>query len=79
MRVENRKVSVVARDGLEPPTPAFSGLRSVALNLLIRLRFALNFALKNTIILEWYWNGNGMNYCTNPSTTFLCDSGMNCW
>jgi hypothetical protein len=27
-RVENRKVRMVARDGLEPPTPAFSGWRS---------------------------------------------------
>ena len=26
MRAENRKVRMVARDGLEPPTPAFSGL-----------------------------------------------------
>ena len=28
LRILNREVRLVPRDGVEPPTPAFSGLRS---------------------------------------------------
>jgi hypothetical protein len=49
---------VVARDGIEPPTPAFSVLGSPIAIWLIRFCFVLIFALKMAIILEWFWNEN---------------------
>ena len=44
--------NVVARDGIEPPTPAFSGLASLIVNLLIRFAMDIIFALETASVLE---------------------------
>jgi hypothetical protein len=71
-------LSLVARDGIEPPTPAFSGLDSLRRICMIRQGF-LSVLVTNGSL---FWNGFGMrigmSYCTNPSTTLRCDSGMCC-
>ena len=41
----NSLMGMVARDGIEPPTPAFSGLRSATVILLIQHCLALSVAL----------------------------------
>jgi len=43
---------VVARDGIEPPTPAFSGLTSSTLNLLKTNKLAAFLALKKGLQLQ---------------------------
>jgi len=48
---------VVARDGLEPPTPAFSGPARTIVILLIPFGLSIFYALKTAILLEWNWNG----------------------
>ena len=49
---EDDAMVVVARDGIEPPTPAFSGQRSAALILLIHLAFNLKTTLIPARLLE---------------------------
>jgi hypothetical protein len=46
---------VVARDGIEPPTPAFSGLDTAILISLISLRLLATLAT----FPPTYWNNNG--------------------
>jgi hypothetical protein len=43
---------VVARDGIEPPTPAFSGRKSPSAMSLIRFALIIIFALKLAVLLE---------------------------
>jgi hypothetical protein len=43
---------VVARDGIEPPTPAFSGRKSPNAMSLIRFVLVIIIALKLAILLE---------------------------
>jgi len=43
---------MVARDGIEPPTPAFSGWL-YCIKLLIPEHPTIIFTLENAIILEW--------------------------
>lgn len=50
MRVENRKVRMVARDGLEPPTPACSGPLSQRNNM-FRIRISTQFETIKQILL----------------------------
>jgi hypothetical protein len=45
-------LKMVARDGIEPPTPAFSGQRSAALILLTHLAFTLTTTLIPARLLE---------------------------
>jgi hypothetical protein len=40
---------LVARDGIEPPTPAFSGLRLARLILLNQFNWTRYFALKSRV------------------------------
>jgi hypothetical protein len=47
--VDYKDFSVVARDGIEPPTPAFSGLRSIKSILLKQLIQSINFRSKNWV------------------------------
>jgi len=47
---------MVARDGIEPPTPAFSGLDTAIVNPLILFTILLNFPLPVGVILEREWN-----------------------
>jgi hypothetical protein len=49
---------MVARDGIEPPTPAFSGLDSLKRICMIRQGFLSVLVTKWVIILEWFWNEN---------------------
>ena len=49
---KERVIPVVARDGIEPPTPAFSGQRSAALILLSHLVFTLKTTLIPARLLE---------------------------
>src|ERR1035438_8391059 len=51
------RLEVVARDGLEPPTPAFSGPARTIVILLIPFGLSISCALKTAILLEWNWNG----------------------
>jgi hypothetical protein len=46
----------VARDGIEPPTPAFSGLDAAIVNPLILLTIALNYSPPVGVLLEREWN-----------------------
>jgi hypothetical protein len=43
---------MVARDGVEPPTPAFSGLDTAAAILLNLLTLASSFSLLSVYLLE---------------------------
>jgi hypothetical protein len=43
---------MVARDGIEPPTPAFSGLASANAMSFIRFILVIIIALKNAVLLE---------------------------
>ena len=43
--------NMVARDGVEPPTPAFSGLASPTVNLLILLYIPRKIHSKNLVLL----------------------------
>jgi len=47
---------MVARDGVEPPTPAFSGLDTAVANLLIPLCFTVFSGALSTVLLEQQWN-----------------------
>jgi hypothetical protein len=47
---------MVARDGIEPPTPAFSGLDTAIANPLILFTISLNFSLPVGVLLEREWN-----------------------
>jgi hypothetical protein len=49
---------VVARDGIEPPTPAFSGLGPLSVIFLILFILLPVFALK----IAFYWNEIGMSF-----------------
>jgi len=44
---------MVPRDGVEPPTPAFSGLESLDINWLIPLGLSTVFPLETPRIPEW--------------------------
>jgi hypothetical protein len=43
---------MVARDGIEPPTPAFSGRKSLSAMSLIRNVLVIIAALKTAVLLE---------------------------
>ncbi|HXY77967.1 MAG TPA: hypothetical protein VEH47_04090, partial [Candidatus Acidoferrales bacterium] len=45
---------MVPRDGVEPATPAFSGLDSAVVILLIPLQFTIFQALQTAFLLEHY-------------------------
>ena len=47
---------MVARDGIEPPTPAFSGLATATSNPLILLAITLNSYVSPRLLLEREWN-----------------------
>jgi hypothetical protein len=51
-----RNEEVVARDGIEPPTPAFSGLAPFILISLILFHNSLNSHLEFARLLEREWN-----------------------
>jgi hypothetical protein len=82
-RIMKRRVWMVPRDGVEPPTPAFSGPDSPAAFLLKHLDLGAFPASKNTRILEP--NGTTQFTMCDPgsavslSTTRPWDSGTNCW
>ena len=77
---------MVPRDGVEPPTPAFSGLDSSGVILLISLALSVFLAIEITRFLEHNGTGLGtgqltMREPTSPvslSTACRCDSGTNC-
>ena len=79
-------LSMVPRDGVEPPTPAFSGLDSSGVILLISLALSVFLAIEITRFFEHNGTGLGtgqltMREPTSPvslSTACRCDSGTNC-
>ena len=83
-------MQVVARDGIEPPTPAFSGPNSPIGKHLIRLAFVTMRGFICRVLLEQIGTGFRNRFScqfTAPvrmsrpklSTARLCDSGTNCW